>query len=227
MANNTTPATVKIGVFIPTECQLLDLASVDVLYIMSREYLAALPAPAHVLAQAPNVQIFYVTSEANFAAGRFELTAALKSAPTHHVGHAEVAPGQLDVIVVPGGPPGRDIGDAARAWLKGHWDNGRADVLSVCTGVEICAQSGILEGKKVCGTKSLQDMWKAKWTDVTFVGEKYRWWQAEGGRLWSCGGITNGNDLMAAYARAGKFFTREVAETGIALAEVGDRPQEY
>ncbi|KAM0287662.1 hypothetical protein ACHAQH_000191 [Verticillium albo-atrum] len=225
MANTT--KTVKIAIFVPTECQLLDLASVDVLQIMDRDYLAVLPAPAHVLAQARSVEFLYVTSEANFTAGHFNLTGGLKGVPTHHIGQEEVGPKELDVVVVPGPMPGTDIGDAARAWLRGQWEGGRADILSVCTGVEVCAQSGILEGKTVCGPKSLQGMLRERWSGVKFVGEKYRWWNDESGRLWSCGGITNGNDLMAAYARDGKFFTAEVAEIGIAMAEVGDRPHEY
>ncbi|KAG7127007.1 hypothetical protein HYQ44_000727 [Verticillium longisporum] len=33
---------VKVAVLVPTECQLLDLAAVDVLQIMDREYMASL-----------------------------------------------------------------------------------------------------------------------------------------------------------------------------------------
>lgn len=41
------------------------------------------------------------------------------------------------------------------------------------------------------------------------------------------GGITNGNDLVAAYARQSKHFPRPVVEIALKMADVGDRPQVY
>lgn len=41
------------------------------------------------------------------------------------------------------------------------------------------------------------------------------------------GGVTNGNDLMAAYARSGKHWARPLAEMGLLLTDVGDRGQVY
>lgn len=42
------------------------------------------------------------------------------------------------------------------------------------------------------------------------------------------GGVTNGNDLVAAYARKNpKYWPGPVAEFGVTIAEVGDRPQRY
>ena len=42
------------------------------------------------------------------------------------------------------------------------------------------------------------------------------------------GGVTNGNDLMAAYARASsKYWARPLVELGLRLTDVGDRDQGY
>jgi hypothetical protein len=41
------------------------------------------------------------------------------------------------------------------------------------------------------------------------------------------GGITNGNDLVAAYARQSRHFPAPVVEMALQMADVGDRPQEY
>ncbi|KAK5627174.1 hypothetical protein RRF57_002889 [Xylaria bambusicola] len=41
------------------------------------------------------------------------------------------------------------------------------------------------------------------------------------------GGVTNGNDLVAAYARAGKHFPSAVVEIACKMADVGDRGQVY
>lgn len=41
------------------------------------------------------------------------------------------------------------------------------------------------------------------------------------------GGVTNGNDLMAAYARSGKYWPQELAELILALVDVGDRSASF
>lgn len=47
--------------------------------------------------------------------------------------------------------------------------------------------------------------------------------------LTSCaGGVTNGNDLMAEYARSsGRWPSRELVEMGLAITDVGDRSEFY
>ena len=53
--------TLRLGVFIPADCQLLDMACVDVLGSMSHEYLFQLErlgmAPAPIVDLAPSVHI--------------------------------------------------------------------------------------------------------------------------------------------------------------------------
>jgi hypothetical protein len=51
--------TIRIGVFIPADCQLLDMACVDILATMSHEYLTLVGdgIPTPIVNLAPNVQI--------------------------------------------------------------------------------------------------------------------------------------------------------------------------
>jgi hypothetical protein len=51
---------VRVGVFIPADCQLLDMACVDILGTMSHEYFTILgdAAPGPIANLAPSVQIF-------------------------------------------------------------------------------------------------------------------------------------------------------------------------
>jgi hypothetical protein len=60
MATTESRKTVRIGVFIPTDCQLLDMACVDILGTMSHEYMSLIGdlAPAPIVNLAPKVQIF-------------------------------------------------------------------------------------------------------------------------------------------------------------------------
>lgn len=41
------------------------------------------------------------------------------------------------------------------------------------------------------------------------------------------GGVTNGNDLVAAYMRESGRFAPELVEFCLAMTDVGDRPQQY
>ena len=51
--------TIRVGVFIPADCQMLDMACVDILGTMSHEYMTQLGdiAPAPIVDLAPKVHI--------------------------------------------------------------------------------------------------------------------------------------------------------------------------
>ncbi|KAG5778787.1 hypothetical protein H9Q73_007563 [Fusarium xylarioides] len=201
----------RIGVFIPSSVQLLDLATVDVLASMSKEYLSLLPLPAHISEIAPSTKITYITSPKLFPT--VNLTADLSVRASHTYEDDDVGPGKLDIIVVPGTDPADDFEEASTKWLRDHFNTGGVDVLCVCTGVYLCGAAGILDSHQ-------------KYPNAHFVGEEYRWIQD--GNLWSSGGITNGNDLMAAYAQAqNKYWPKSISKLGAMLVDVGDRPQIY
>ena len=60
MAAKDSRKTIRIGVFIPADCQLLDMACIDIFGTMSHEYFSMLGdmAPAPIVNLAPSVQIF-------------------------------------------------------------------------------------------------------------------------------------------------------------------------
>ncbi|KAF7561144.1 hypothetical protein G7046_g3020 [Stylonectria norvegica] len=215
---------IHIGVFIPSGAQVLDVATVDILGVMSKEYLDALEfLPAHVKALAPHVKISYISS---LEQGMdIPLTSNMTIKATHLYTDAEVAPGKIDILVVPGPDPRSTFEEAGLKWLRRHFETEGVDVLSVCTGIYICGAAGILKGKSASGPRGLQDDLKKKDWGVKLVGDEYRW--VRDGNLWSSGGVTNGNDLMAAYARSGKHWAKPLAETGLMLTDVGDRGQVY
>lgn len=180
------PHTVRVGVYMPRGSQLLDMACVDVLHMMSHEYLGLLGLiPAHVAAVAPSVQIFYITSKDNMAAGRIPLTAFAVLVPTHELSDPSVGAGELDIVLIPGADPAEEFTEEETGWLRRHMETEGTDVLSVCTGIFLCGQAGILEGRKACGPRGLQGELRKKWPGTDFVGETVRWQQD--GRFWSCG----------------------------------------
>lgn len=225
----------------PSSVQLLDLATVDVLASMSKEYLRLLPLPAHISEIAPSTKITYITSPKLFPT--VSLTADLSVRASHTYEDDDVGPGKLDIIVVPGTDPADDFEEASTKWLRDHFNTRGVDVLCVCTGVYLCGAAGILDSRQVSGPRGLQDELIRKYPNAHFVGEEYRWIQD--GNLWSSGmskpgprlgqlltttsgGITNGNDLMAAYAQAqNKYWPKSISKLGAMLVDVGDRPQMY
>ncbi|KYK55563.1 ThiJ/PfpI family protein [Drechmeria coniospora] len=216
---------IRIGVFIPSGAQTLDTACVDVLGVMSKEYLSAIPMlPSHVSDIAPRVTISYITTPTQGTL--IPLTSGMTIKATHDYTDAEVAPGKLDLVVVPGPDPAAEFDQAALDWLARQARTVGVDVLSICTGIFVCGAAGIVDGKRASGPRGLQDMLKSRFPLIRLVGNEYRW--VQDGNFWSSGGVTNGNDLMAAYARAsGKHWPASVAEIGIQLTEVGDRGQFY
>ncbi|KAG9250014.1 ThiJ/PfpI family protein [Emericellopsis atlantica] len=216
-------APIHIGVFIPNEAQFLDTATVDVLGSMSREYLELVPIPQQIIDMAPKTTISYITSPRN---GKdIPMTSGGRLKATHHYGDADVAPGKLSVIVVPGPYPDAKFDKEGLQWLHDHSQIEGVDILSVCTGVLVCGEAGILEGKTVSGPKMMQDELQKKYPTATFTGANQRW--VRDGNLWSSGGVTNGNDLMAAFARESGRWPQPVVDLGLEITDVGDRKQFY
>ncbi|KAI0120297.1 ThiJ/PfpI family protein [Hypoxylon sp. NC0597] len=243
--------TVRIGVFIPTDCQVLDAASVDIMGTMSYECtykhaqihyrflrshvsftssppggdfeLVSAIVPKAVIDLAPEVKIHYIGSVKT--GEPIKLTANETILATNHFSDPEVAPGKLDIIHIPGPDPFRSFPADALAWLREQASTPGVDILSVCSGIFLCGEAGLLKGRKACGPRGMQDMIKAKgYGEKELLGHKYRWIQD--GNLWSRG-VTNGNDLVAAYCRASKHFPDPIVEIVCEMVDVGDRPQEY
>ncbi|KAK4191756.1 class I glutamine amidotransferase-like protein [Podospora australis] len=219
--------TIHLGVLLATEVQLLDLACVDIFASASHEYLSLLNlVPAPIKNLAPSVKIYYVSSAQ--PGTLLPLTAGLSIASTHHLSDPLVQPGKLDIVLVPGPDPNATWEDSITDWLAAQAKDTRTDILSVCTGVYLCGAAGLLRGKQVSGPRGLQGGLKNKFPDqdVKWVGESLRW--VQDGNFWSCGGVTNGNDLVAAYMRAcNDKFPGPVAEFALVLTETGDRSQRY
>ncbi|RYP24375.1 hypothetical protein DL765_000639 [Monosporascus sp. GIB2] len=237
--------TVRVGVFIPSECQLFDAACVDIFGSLSHQYMRAVSAlvPKAVIDLAPNVEISYIGSVR--AGEPIQLTSNERILATHHYTDAEVAPGKLDIVLVPGPDPFVEPEKEPLEWLRRQGQTEGTDILSVCTGIFLCGGAGLLKGKRACGPRGLQDRIKSKgFGEKELVGHKYRWIQD--GNIWSSGGlplfpgnrsaadvnkwlggVTNGNDLVAAYCRASRHFPRPLVETVCEMVDVGDRLQEY
>ncbi len=108
---------VHIGVFIPHGAQTLDVACADVLGVMSREYLSAVPfVPASLASAAPEVTVSYITSP-TLGSTDVPLTSGVVIKATHLYTDEAVAPGKLDIVVVPGPDPSLDFDKGLRGLI--------------------------------------------------------------------------------------------------------------
>lgn len=241
-----------IGVLLaPPPVQLLDLAPVDLFHMLSEEYLGSitmLPQAIRKLALR-DLQISYIahdvseydsTSNSGSSDGRIRsapLTANASIGITSSLKDSGVQPGQLSILVIPGPDPNVMPAEQYRSFIAAHAQSGMTDIITICTGIYPACYSGICDGRIVSGPRGLTPDLKAKFSRVKAFEDK-RWSKdllgnkaiekASGQRraeIWTAGGITNGQDCIAAYMK--EHFDLELADIICRMADVGDRGQEY
>ncbi|KAL4145676.1 hypothetical protein KRP22_013390 [Phytophthora ramorum] len=104
----------------------------------------------------------------------------------------------IDILVVPGGSPGRfelQQNEPFIKFLKGAAETA-THVLTVCTGSAILATTGLLDGKRATTNKmAYQGVTEAHPT-VSWV-HKARW--VQDGKIWTSSGVTAGMDMAHAF----------------------------
>lgn len=102
----------------------------------------------------------------------------------------------LDLVMVPGGMGTRDaIGDAALlAWLRACSASAEL-TMSVCTGTELLAEAGLLDGRRATTNKMMFTSLESQWPQVQWVREA-RW--VEDGKFVTSSGVSAGMDMALA-----------------------------
>ncbi|PVH88340.1 PfpI endopeptidase-like protein [Cadophora sp. DSE1049] len=222
MVNN---GELRIGVFVPVGAQLLDLSPIDLFAMLSSEYLTACTLPAPLVMLGTPSTIHYIALPETGTHVELTASAFLKVSKT--IKDAEVQPGLLDIILVPGPDPasifGKDILEFVRAHAAWRGKDGECVyVLCICTGIYMLGQSGILKGKSASGPRALVPALKKKFPEVKWVDDK-RW--VTDGNIWTSGGITNGQEMVAAFIR--EKMPGPAAEAVLEMAGVGDKGIDY
>jgi transcriptional regulator GlxA family with amidase domain len=182
-------AELRIGVFIPSGAQLLDMSPIDVFAMLHPKYLTACQLPAPLVALGIPSTIHYISVPSSGA--YIELTAGALLKITKTINDPEVQAGNLDILLVPGPDPStvfdKEVLDFVRAHAGWRGENGTAtDVLSVCTGCILLAQSGILAGRIANGPRGIISKLRTDFPDTKWVDDK-RW--VKDGNVWSSGKI--------------------------------------
>ncbi len=102
----------------------------------------------------------------------------------------------LDLVLVPGGMGTREaIRDTALLdWLRARVATAEV-AMTVCTGTELFAEAGLLDGKRATTNKMLFTRLEAEWPKVRWVREA-RW--VEEGKLVTSSGVSAGIDMALA-----------------------------
>lgn len=180
----------------------------------------------HPVAAAPNTTLIATTP-------------GLSVRLTQDITSPDVAAGKLDILLIPGPDPAMVASEALSRYLQMQAASTSTDILCVCTGMFPLARiPGFLDGRKLTGPRPLVDMKLRKLAPKALWDDSVRWAVDRGvevnakgqsektkAELWSSGGITVGNDMVAAYLR--EKMSPELADLVCTMAEVGDRTREY
>ncbi|KAI9927944.1 hypothetical protein ASPWEDRAFT_69899 [Aspergillus wentii DTO 134E9] len=210
----------RIGVLLVDCVQLLDLAAIDLFNMTTPEYLQSCHLPQPLMNLARPCEIHYIGAQ---PAGTIQPTTAQMSLSlTACVSDEFVAPGKLDVLLIPGPDPSVVPPETMLEFVRGH-DEAGTTILSICTGIYVVAYAGLHKGRKVTGPRFLIPQLKEKFPEAEVWDSELR--VVRDGRLWSCGGITNGHDMVAEYLRQN--YPDALVNAILAMADVEDRGLHY
>ncbi|KIW19347.1 hypothetical protein PV08_03642 [Exophiala spinifera] len=219
MTSAAKATSLRVGMLLVPPVQLLDASPIDLFGMLSPEYLKACGLPQPLLDLAIPVSLHYISQSGPNSYASMTSDATLPV--TDSLTSPGVQPGQLDVLLIPGPDPSLVPDAAVVDFIRAHQKKGTTDFLVICTGSFPAGYAGLLDGKKVTGPRGLVPKLKQKFPAANFVDRR---WERDG-RLWTSGGITNGLDLTAAYLH--HKVQKELADLVCAMADVGDRSQDY
>ena len=168
---------VHITVLLLPPVQLLDVSPIDLFGMLTKDYLSACRLPRPLIAGAVPISITYV-SEAG-AGTTADCTANAGLRVTASLGDESVAPGNTQILLVPGPDPSAVPSEAVKEFVKRHAEQGTT-VMTVCTGGFVAGHAGILQGKRATGPRALlpelrKKFPEAKWEDRRWVSDGNVW----------------------------------------------------
>lgn len=163
----------RIGVLIVPVIQFLDAGPVDLFAMLTQSYFAANRLPPDVVAQAIPDDLLEITYISQTGANSTSpTTARLGIHIDVGLDDPKVAAGNLDILIVPGPPPGLRPDESVLQFVRGHVAAG-TELFTICSGVFVAAYAGVLDGKRATGTRGVMDMLKRDFPQVNWVEKRY------------------------------------------------------
>lgn len=171
---------IRIGVLLLAPTQLLDVSPVDLFSMFTKDYLSACRLPQPLINGALPVEITYISESGSGSIAECTASAGLRvSAGLKDAGSA---PGQLDILLVPGPDPAMVPSENVRRFLRSHAEK-MTTILSVCTGIFPVAHAGLVKGKQATGPRALLPELTKKFPDTEWRDK--RW--VHQGNVWTSG----------------------------------------
>jgi putative intracellular protease/amidase len=131
---------------------------------------------------------------------------AVRLGTRQHYSMPPTDPGEIEVLIVPGGGGTRNNMSSEIAFVRTLYPKLKY-IISVCTGATIVARAGVLDGKKATTNKRSWTWAVQQGPNVTWVPTA-RW--VEDGNVFSSSGVSAGIDV--AYAFIARLYGEEVAQ---------------
>ncbi|KAL8721355.1 MAG: hypothetical protein Q9181_007727 [Wetmoreana brouardii] len=177
------PSPLKVGIFLASHVQLLDVAPIDILGMLEEYWLRASGVPENLVAQALKIEYYFINEDGK---GPNQMTGGFKVEVTHSI---TTCP-PLDILLIGGPDPSYRPSPAVQQFLHTQCAHVRA-FMTVCLGYIPALFSGILDGKTATAPRELLPLLSEEAPGVQWVEEVGEGW--EGLDEWS-GGEWAGDD---------------------------------
>lgn len=173
----------RIGILLVDSVQLLDLAAVDLLWMATPEYIKDIGMPKPLEDLGRPCKIHYIGQDG--ANNHSPVTSQMSIQPTDSLTDEAVAPGNLDILYLPGPSPNKmPPAQAYLEFVRKH-DAAGATVMTICTGILIAAYAGITKGKRATAPRFLIPQLKKQFPETALWDDSVR--IAWDGNLWTSG----------------------------------------
>lgn len=179
----TTSQSFHIAILIVPPIQLLDIAPIDLFAMLTQSYFKACNFPAPLIGSAipdSNLRLTYVSQDGPGSVA--DNTAHLGLHVDAGLNSPDVSPGKVDLVMIPGPPPGMRPSEDVLRFVRSHVEAG-VELMTICSGVFVAAYAGLLDGKKATGPRGVLDMLEKDFPNVEWVDKRY----TRDGRIWSSG----------------------------------------
>jgi len=179
------PTPLRIGVLLVDSVQLLDLAAVDLIFMTSPEYIDEIGMPKPLQDLGRPCEIHYIGRDG--ANAQSPVTSQMSLRLTDSLTDAAVAPGNLDILFIPGPPPKAMPPHTEYLDFVRKHNAAATTIMTVCTGILIAAHAGITKGKTATAPRFLIPRLRKQFPDTKLWDDSVR--VAHDGNLWSSGTV--------------------------------------
>lgn len=173
----------RVGVVLVDSVQLLDLAAVDLIFMTTPEYIEEIGLPKPLQDLGRPCEIHYIGRDG--ANAQSPVTSQMSLRLTDSLTDPAVAPGNLDLLYLPGPPP-KNMPPAIEYldFVRKH-NAGATTIMTVCTGILIAAHAGITKGKTATAPRFLIPLLRKQFPETKLWSDSLR--IVNDGNLWSSG----------------------------------------